>query len=337
MSHIPITAGPTEPFSPDALGTFIPENTELGQEAHVIKHPEILFLLRIPTWADRDLMAMRMYSLGVREVGPDQIRALMISELYTLFPDDNEADEAARFMEGFWQRQQNYVTKMAEYEEQEALRRGDALLAKVAFEAAPQPVDPITPRERSRAALLQADVIDCSERLRNKLTDQQLYNHRYKAIVARLTIAGWMGLKTEAAFETRASLDAPVLTKETIEALRGELMELDQTGAAWDELTDKCERMFDLPRGTEKNSSSPAGSSPPPAGSTTSSTESASSDGSSTSIEETDPATGSSSEQIPDDTSLTITETLSVSSPASDTETSRPSPTDERSHTSPSD
>ena len=337
MSHIPITAGPTEPFSPDALGTFIPPDTELGVEAHVIKHPDILFLLRIPTWADRDLMAMRMYSLGVREVGPDQIRALMISEFYTLFPDDNEADDAARFMEGFWQRQQDYARKMAEWDEQEALRRSDALIAKIEFEAAPQPVDPVSPRERARAALLQADVIDCSERLRNKLTDQQLYNHRYKAIVARLTIAGWQGLKTEAAFEMRAALDAPVLTKETIESLRSELMDLDQTGAAWDELTEKCERMFDLARGTEKNSSSPAGSSPGQAGSTTSSTESATSDGSSTSTAETDPAIVSSSEPTRDDTSPTTTETSSVSSLASDTETSRPSPTEERSPTSQSD
>jgi hypothetical protein len=334
MSHIPLTTGQTLPFTIDALGTFIPPNTELGELGHVIPHPTISFQLRVPGWDDRDMIAARLYSLGVREVSSDQIRSLMISELYSIFPDEAEADDNARFLEGFWQRQQQFSLATAEWDEQEAIRRQDAIIAGIEFEAAPRPVETTSPRERARAALLTSDLTDGSERLRNKLTDQNLYNMRYAALMVRLVVAGWMGLKTEAAFEPRLALDAPVLSKATVDSLRSELMELDGTGAAWDELAAACEAAYDLPSSAEGNSSSQPGSSSLPAGSETKSTASDTSDGKSTSSEETAPAAASPIAPTPGDTSQPTTETLSVSSLVSDTVTTRPSPTAEPSSSS---
>jgi len=336
MSHIPLTTGQTLPFTIDALGTFVPPNPDLGELGHVIPHPTIKFQLRVPGWDDRDMIAARLYSLGVREVGSDQIRSLMISELYNIFPDEAEADDNARFLEGFWQRQHQFALAKMEWDEQEAIRRQDAIIAKIPFEPAPQPVETTSPRERARAALLTSDLTDGSERLRNKLTDQNLYTQRYASLMARLVIAGWMGLKTEATFEPRLALDAPVLSKATVDSLRSELMELDGTGAAWDELTAACEAAYDLPSSAEGNSSSQPGSSSLPAGSETKSTASDTSDGKSTSSEETVPAAASSTEPTPAGTLLPTTETSSGSSLVSDSVTTSSSPTVEPSSSSPS-
>lgn len=306
MSHVPLTSGPTMPFSPDALGTFVPATDD--KPATVIKHPDILFLLRIPTWEDRDMISLRMYAMGVREVTSDQISAMIVSEIYNVITDEAEADETARFMEGFWTRQRQYQLDLQEFNEQEALRRLDEQESGKEFAPGIPPVEPTSPKERARANLVVADVTDASQRLRDKLTDQQLYSKRFAATVARLEIAGWSGLKTEAAFDVRPALDAPALSKETINSLRSELMEIDPTGAAWDELTQECERMFDLPRSAEKNSSSPPANTSPPDGSKTRNTESATSDGSSSSSEPTADTAGSSSEPTPADTSPIITE-----------------------------
>lgn len=314
MSHVPMTAGRTMPFSPDALGTFVPAIDD--KPAHTVKNPDILFYLRVPTWEDRDMISLRMYAMGVREVNAQQIQAMIVSEIFNVIADENEADEAARFLEGFWQRQQQHNRDRQEWMEQEALRRGDAMESGIDFEPAPEPKETTTTRERARASLLVSDITDGSERLRNKLADQQLYSKRFSTMIARFGLAGWKGIETEAVFDKAPIMDAQTLSKETVESIRSELMGLDATGAAWEELTNECERMYDLPRSAEKNSSSPPESSSPPDGSPTRNSESGTSDGSSSSSEETAPQPGSSSEPIPADTSTTASEPSSEPMPA---------------------
>jgi hypothetical protein len=323
MSHIPLTAGPTVPFTPDAIGTFVPaEGDPLngGKAAYVIKHPDIEFFVRVPTWEDRDMVSLRLYTMGVREVTADNIQHLIVSELFEVMEED-EADEAARFCEGFWARQRMHNIDMQRWGEQEAIRQGDEIAAGRKFEATPPPPETTTARERARINLIAADVTDGSERLRNKIADQQLYTKRFAAAVTRLMIAGWKGLKTEAQWDARPSLDAPTLSKETIEQLRSELMELDATGAAWEELTNFCERQFDLPRSAEKNSHSPVANISGQATSTTKNSASENNDGSSTSKGATGRKKGSSSGRTRGGTSAPTTGTSSGSSPDSGTAT----------------
>jgi hypothetical protein len=317
MSHIPLTSDQTIPFTPDAIGTFVPaEGDPLngGKPAYVIPHPSIEFYLRVPNWEDRDLVSLRMFRMGVREITGDNIQNLIVSELFEVMPED-EADEKARFLEGFWQRAREHTLEMQAWGEQEQIRQGDEIEAGRKFEGTLPPPERTTARERARVNLIVGDVTDGSERLRAKLADQQLYTKRFGLVVSRLQLAGWKGLKTEAAFDPRPVMDAPSLTKETVEKLRGELMELDATGAAWDELTAACERQFDMPRSAEKNLSSPVGKSSPPAGSTTKNIESGNNAGNSTSSEETAPSPVSSSEPTPSDTSPPTIETSSASIP----------------------
>lgn len=335
MSHVPLTAARTMPFTPDALGTFIP--AEGDKPAQVIKHPTIEFFLRVPTWEDRDMISLRMYAMNVREVTTEQIQAVIVSEIYEVIENDDEADDAARFLEGFWSRQRTFSLDMRQWEEQEAIRRLDAAEAKIDFEPEPQPAENTTPRERARAAMLVQLVTDGSQRLRDKLTDQQLYSRRFASVVARLVIAGWSGLDATAAFEPRPVLDAQALTKETIEQIRSELMEIDGTGAAWTELTNECERMFDLPQSAEKNSFSPPENTSPPDGSPTKNTASDTSDGNSTSSEPTAESSSSSIEPTPEGTSPKIIDSSSEPSPGSDTEMSKPGQTEGNSPTSLSD
>jgi hypothetical protein len=286
MSHVPMSAGRTLPFSPPALGTFVPASEDGATPARTILNPDIEFYLRVPTWEDRDMIALRMYALGVRDISSDQIQALIVSELYTVF-DENTADEHARFLEGYWSRQQQYQRDLADWSEQEALRRSDEREAGMSFDPVPPPQEASTPRERAKVNELVSDVTDASAKLRNKLADQQLYATRFKITTLRLHLVGWKGLKTTAAWDPQLALDVQALTKATIEGLRSELMEMDSTGAAWDELCSECEHLFDLPRSAEKNSSSLTANSPPPDGSPTKNTESATSAGSSTSSEPT--------------------------------------------------
>lgn len=302
MSHVPLTSGKTNPFTPDAIGTFVAGVD--GAPPTTIPNPDIAFFIRSPTWEDRDMVSLRMFTLGVREVTADNIQNLMVSELFQFMPEE-AADEAARFMEGYWQRQRQHSLEMQQWMEQEEIRRVDEMEAGRTFEATLPPPEVTTARERARINLLAAEVTDQSTRLRNKLADQQLYQKRFGMVIARLQIAGWKGLKTEAAFEPKPTMDAPVLTKDTIESLRSELMELDGTGAAWNELTAFCEAQFDLPRSAEKNLSSPVANSSLQAGLTMRSTESGTSDGASTSNEGTAPPSDSSSEPTPGDTSPT--------------------------------
>jgi hypothetical protein len=285
MSHVPMTSGPTMPFIPDALGTFVP--AEGDKPAYRIPHPEIEFHLHVPTWEDRDMVSLRMYAMGVRDVTADQIQNLIISELFEVLQNEDDADEQARFLEGYWSRQKQHNVDLQEWAEQEQIRQGDELESGKKFEPTLPPPANTTARERAFVNLIVADVTDGSQRLRDKLADQQLYQKRFGLTVARLTLAGWKGLNTTAAFDPRPALDAQTLTKATIESLRGELMDLDGTGAAWEELVRACEMQFDFPRSAEKNSHSPVESSSPPDGSTTKNTESESSDGSSTTNEVT--------------------------------------------------
>lgn len=314
MSHVPMTAGPTVPFSPDALGT--PVHDEAGNLSHVVKHPTIQFFLHVPTWEDRDMISLRMYAMGVREVTAEQIQATILSEIFEVYLDENDADEKARFLEGFWMRQRQYSLDMVQWEEQEAIRRLDAAEAGREFEPDPKPAETTTSRDRARASILVQEVTDRSERLRGKLVDQQLYSRRFSQIVTRLVLAGWQGLEAEAAFEVRPVLDAQALTKDTIEKIRSELMQHDATGAAWNELAAECERAFDLPRSAEKNSSSPPVNTSSPDGSPTKNTGSESNAGNSISSEVTDSPPASSIEPTPADTSPTITGTSSEPSPA---------------------
>lgn len=313
MAHVPLTAGRTIPFHIPALGKFIP--AEGDEPAHVIPNEDIVFHLRIPTWEDRDMIALRIYSLGVREITPEQIQAMTVSEMFEVYDDEERAERDSTWLESHWSAQKQYREALQNWAEQEAIRRLDAKEAKRKFKEEAPPKDPSTARDKARANLVVQEVTDKSRRLREKLADQQLYEKRFQHTMARLQIAGWVGLATEATFDRAPAMDAPCLSKETIEQLRGELEALDSTGAAWEELIAEAGGMFDLPRSAEKNLSSLPGNTSPPNGSKTPSSGLEISIGGSTLPAETVLQSSSSTAPTPGDTSPPTTATSSGSTP----------------------
>ncbi len=307
---IPLTADQTLPFTPPALAALWdsapPTDPRPGERP--------VFFLRVPTWEDRDMVGIRLFRMNVREVTPNQIQALLINELFEVMEDEDKADDAARFIEGFWQRQAMFQLDMSVWNEQEAQRLSDIREhpgLENDYPQMPLPPERTTIRERARASMLTTFVQDNSQALRDKLADQQGYDKRYKAVIARLQVAGWTGL------ETPATMHENMLTSGAIEALRSEIHELDPTGNAWTQLVVEIESFWDLSPSAEKNSSSPPGSTSPPSGSTSQSTGSGSTDGSST-IPTGEASPGkSSSGSIPDASSPTTTATRSPSSEGS--------------------
>ena len=214
-------------------------------------HPDVAFLIRIPTWADRDNAGLIMYRMGVREIRPEQIRAAMLHALWDVFGDD-EADDNARFLEGFWQQQTQYQSDMALWAVQESIRLEEDKELGAVSAAEPAPKDPTSARDRARAAFLTHEVTNLSEMVRDKLADQQDYEKRFRLVGGRLRIAGWLGLETEAMFDKKFN----ALTECTIEALRTELAQKGLTGA-WEEAITHAIDMFEVDMVTEKNSASP--------------------------------------------------------------------------------
>ncbi len=227
------------------------------------KLPGLLFAHRAPTFEDRDQIGIKIYRMGVREVSTETIRQLIISELYEIEADEAKAEENAMFLEGFWQRQTAYQELMEKWTLQEAERLIDQAEGAEDIEPAPKPDELVTRKERARAHILVTEVTDVSQRLRDKIADQQGYDQRFRIVTVRLMLWDWEGLECRPARD-----DNNVLTAQCIEDLRRELSDRGLE-TAFDEVADTINHSFAMDASTEKNFDSPPGTSSPPNGSPT--------------------------------------------------------------------
>ena len=289
------------------------------------EHPEIVFEIRVPSYQDRDEIGLRLYRLGLREISTDNIRALMISELFELpftgtVPEgvtpeaaaDAAAAANAMFLEGVWTQDQLDANEQSEWEMQEQQRLADiAAGANPEPEAKPRPPRRTGVRDRAKVSLLVQDMVDGSQKVRDKLADQQSYDIHYRIAMVRLHLAGIIGLNT------KFSMSGGLVDFACIESLREELGHLSTI--AYNELVQEIINLYELPTVEVGNSDLPPESTSVAAnGSAITSAESGESDGSLTKPE---PVSSSSISPAPSDASPTTTETSLEPSPVAETST----------------
>lgn len=275
-SATPLTAGQTIPYTPPSLLA----DEELGREAHPTLGKAV-FNIALPTFQERDEIGVLIYRMGVRQVSTQNIRALILSELFEIYPEA-EADELARFLESHWQLSEADQADINAWTEQEIQRLADiedGADPKLIPEAKPRPELRTTVRNRAKVDMLVQEMVDRSQRVRDKLADQQMYDTRFRNITVRIQLGkgGWSGLKTEPEFED--NLGVRVVTEAAIEKLRTELAEVP---VAWLELAEACADSYDISETERKNSGSPPLNGSPPDGSSSESGESELNGGSST-------------------------------------------------------
>lgn len=282
----------------------------------VLEHldPKPVFILNVPTWAERDEIGIRGYVLGMSQVSAETIRAHMIDQLYQLKGEEQgEAD--AIFLEQFWAAATEHEEAVALWTEQETQRILDCREKKLDPDADPEtlpeelrkrefPKDPNGPRQRSKAKLLTEFTIQHSVVVRDQLADSEYAKVRQRTTTLRLGLAGWTNV--DVAFETDPATG--ILTEAALEKLRQWLPKPLSQAAILD-LHERIAREFMLNGEEEKNSDSPPGSSSPPSGSATPSETADAGDG-----KWTESNTG----PTPADGSASTPETSSASTPASE-------------------
>lgn len=272
----PLTADQTIPYTPPSLLA----DKELGREAHPTLGKAV-FHITLPTFQERDEIGVLIYRMGVRQVSNQNIRSLMVSELYEIY-DEETADETARFLESHWQLSEQDQLDINLWTEQEIQRLADIDAdadPKLIPPAKPKPELRTTVRNRARVDMIVQDIVDRSQRTRDKLADQQMYDTRFRNITVRIQLGkgGWTGLKTVPEFEE--SLGTRVVTAASLEALRGELAAVP---VSWIELAEACADSYDVSETERKNSDSPPLNGSPPDGSSSESAASEANGGSST-------------------------------------------------------
>ena len=217
--------------------------------------PAPVFLIRVPTMMEREQISPRLLSLGLTAISESKMRATLIDELWTVYPDSGDtagkADQLADFLDGVWQRasvQENAIGLWQEQEAQRILDEAQGAPARLPYEAPPRVV---SIRDEARAALISDEMIDKSQRLRDLAAEKMDYDRKNATLLIRINVAGvsgqgWDDLTLESIND--------VLTEESAIAIR---QKLDRNG--WRELYIHIDRLYRLDEVEEKNSDLPLG------------------------------------------------------------------------------
>jgi hypothetical protein len=251
---IALTTRMTLPFTPQRYQ---------GQAGEVPR-----FHIRVPNWADRDEMGLNLYRAGLQSQDTQQLRSLMISEMFEVFGDEARAEEAANFLEGHWQKEEVDARELARWGAQERERLADVAAAPGADIPAqePMPEQMVTIRDRARANTIIMEVTSKSERVRNFVADQEAHDIRFRIVMVQLHLAAVEGLGMALIHDARG-----LVIPECVETLRTSLMEKAGDGSLWDELIGEISSHYNLTATERGNSGSPLANSSDQDGSTSSS------------------------------------------------------------------
>jgi len=192
-----------------------------------------IFMLGVPTPAERDGIDARLVNLGLIGITMESARATMIDELYKLH-EEAKADEIASFLDSFWQREDAQRTATGE--------------AGHPAQIGPQAL-PISVREKSRAKLLMDEVTQTSQRFRELLSWQLTFPQRTALMKTRLVVKGAVpgsGAITPFPFDLEA--DHEKLTEASCEKIRAFIGE-----QPWRELVLRVEHLFLSPQSSPAN------------------------------------------------------------------------------------
>jgi len=258
--YIPVTAAVPTDFTPPSI-----KDTE----------HDMRFVVSIPTPSERERLGARLYAYGVVQVSQELMRATTIDELYNLFPEE-EAEDKANFLDTYWQRQiidEENMTLWTDKERQRILDEMEGAPARAAYE---MPIKLNRIRDDAKATMLVDEAFNRSERLRTLGARQINYAREAGRMQMRMHIKGCFP-NAKGAPVPAIDIEGDLLTVASLDAIRDAIGE-----AAWKELIDHIQSLYDLDREEVGNSDSLPGKPPEATGSPEPSGDSASSDGPST-------------------------------------------------------
>jgi hypothetical protein len=241
------------------------------------------FQLKIapPTPRHEDQLNSHIAVLGLTRVGEDELRAIMISELFNMFPEE-EAEKKANFLDSCWIRMQVEGERWQAWARRDEEARIDEASGapRQPREAAPEPL--LSAREKADARLLLNDIRQFSVKLRMKVAEQSDYGNKSNALMVRMHVLPEAKGFT---FEDGRD-DMGVLTENDVARLKNAI-----GATAFDSIVAKIDSLYSFGEKTADagNSDSPSGKDSDPTGSTEASTGSVSSTGNST-ASSTEPA-----------------------------------------------
>ena len=262
MNHtIPLSARAPRAFTPPTLAKKHDAACETWASSKAKsrgKKPALpRFFIAVPTLTEKDTIGQLMFELGLVPITRDQTR---MATLKALLNDDRDDDAAA--LEGFWQKKELHEAQLEIWDEQERQRRLDQL-ADPDTERQPfeQPEDPTTMRERIHAQEVVDEMVAKTPALRKLLAAQTTYTKRYQTMTMRVHLRGWEGLETQRVADTGPDMPE-LVTEECLEELREEIGR-----DAWLELHRNIDAMYALSPEEVGNFASPSESGSNPDGS----------------------------------------------------------------------
>lgn len=232
--------------------------------------PKPVFWITVPTPTQRDSLASSLYRAGAVEVTQEFLRATMIDDLYNHYPEE-QAEEHAQLLDGFWQTHRADELAFAAWHEQEIERQKDVAAGAPDLGPAPQPIKVTPHRTKARAQLLVHEITEKSPRVQALMQRRLEFGKAQDTAMMRLHIVKVDNMPALAG--VRVALDGMLPTAH-VEQIRNAI-----TDAAWRELMAKIDGGYSLSEEEEKNSVSPLGSSSDPSGLPAQSDDSANSDG----------------------------------------------------------
>jgi hypothetical protein len=239
------------------------------------------FLLSIPTATDRDQVNGRLIQLGLRQITQEQLRALLIEELFEhdwgkgdRAANEAEAEEIANFLDGCWMRQEAHNDAIQRWQEQEIERTLDEANGALPRPRADLPPKVLTVRENARLNVLVETMMAGNQRLRDAAAMMNDFTRRVQITQARIHIIGVQNV--DLGFELVRDPRTNALPEEAVLALREKVDD-----ASWRDLVGFINRMYALTETEVKNFDSPPVSLSPPSGSPAPSDDTTASGGSS--------------------------------------------------------
>jgi len=207
--HIPTTAAPL-PYTPPCL------QTDDSGAPRAPADTDPVFTVKPVTEAEFDRLGYELFRHNIVPPSNEAFRAATIDECFEILGDD-EGEEKANWLDGYWQSEDVFSTQMDEWHEQDRQRMIDETAGAPARPPAALPKRVMGLRDRNRALLFAEEMRKMSLKLRDMTIEMQSYEPRQRAGIARLVILGWRNLSTP--FECPDG----IVPEATYDALRAEI------------------------------------------------------------------------------------------------------------------
>ena len=233
-------------------------------EAERIGKPPV-FLIKIPTATERDMLNSRLVQQGLTTVSDETMRSSMIEAIYEIdwrqevdgVADlDSYQDDLAAFLDGYWQRETAQIEAQQRWHAQEVERLLDIAGGAPPIDPEEMPARSISVRDAHKARLLGDRLVE-TPRLRKLIAKKLDFSRRNAQLLVQMhlvKVTGIEGLQIvrdvrDDVLDEQSAIDV----RETMERLYGK-----KTGEeAWIQLVTHIDRLYSLDEFEMGNSGSP--------------------------------------------------------------------------------